>query len=130
MINQDVCHEQYMDFGEKILVYYCYFHIFIYCFHCRAAEGLLNRVKKLFQDPHNKTNELNLEVKDKLSHFQDKLEDILDMLREAQGKIKESNHLSAVNKYNMTALEVIVYINIGKQNVLINVLCRKKFISQ
>lgn len=71
----------------------------------KAAEGLLNRVKKLFQDPHNKTNELNLEVKDKLSHFQDKLEDILDMLREAQGKIKESNHLSAVNKHNMTALE-------------------------
>ncbi|XP_056422497.1 laminin subunit alpha-2 isoform X2 [Hyla sarda] len=71
----------------------------------KAAEGLLNRVKKLFLDPHNKTNDLNLEVKDKLSHFQDKLDDILDMLREAQGKIKESNNLSAINKHNMTSLE-------------------------
>ncbi|XP_069582155.1 laminin subunit alpha-2 isoform X2 [Ranitomeya imitator] len=71
----------------------------------RAAEGLLNRVKKLFQDPHNKTNDLNLEVKDKLSHFEDKLDDVLDMLREAREKIKESNQLSAINKHNMTALE-------------------------
>ncbi|KAM3931256.1 laminin subunit alpha-2 isoform 4-T4 [Leptodactylus fuscus] len=71
----------------------------------KAAEGLLNRVKKLFQDPHNKTNDLNLEVKDKLSHFQDKLDDVLDMLHEARGKIKESNQLSAINKHNLTALE-------------------------
>ncbi|XP_075719830.1 laminin subunit alpha-2 [Rhinoderma darwinii] len=71
----------------------------------KAAEGLLNRVKKLFQDPHNKTNDLNFEVKDKLSHFEDKLDDVLDMLREAQGKIIESNQLSAINKHNMTALE-------------------------
>ncbi|KAM4040964.1 laminin subunit alpha-2 isoform 3-T3 [Anomaloglossus baeobatrachus] len=71
----------------------------------KAAEGLLNRVKKLFQDPHNKTNDLNLEVKDKLSHFQDKLDDVLDMLREAREKIKEANKLSAINKHNMTALE-------------------------
>ncbi|XP_073431896.1 laminin subunit alpha-2 isoform X2 [Dendrobates tinctorius] len=71
----------------------------------KAAEGLLNRVKKLFQDPHNKTNDLNLEVKDKLSHFEDKLDDVLDMLREAREKIKESNQLSAINKHNMTALE-------------------------
>ncbi|XP_063773402.1 laminin subunit alpha-2 isoform X3 [Pseudophryne corroboree] len=71
----------------------------------KAAEGLLNRVKKLFQDPHNKNNDLNLEVKDKLSQFQDKLDDVLDMLREARAKIKESDHLSAVNQRNMTALE-------------------------
>ncbi|KAG8582668.1 hypothetical protein GDO81_008157 [Engystomops pustulosus] len=71
----------------------------------KAAEGLLNRVKKLFQDPHNKTNDLNLEVKDKLSQFQDKLEDVMNMLQEARGKIKESNRLSGINKHNMTALE-------------------------
>ncbi|XP_066461637.1 laminin subunit alpha-2 isoform X6 [Eleutherodactylus coqui] len=71
----------------------------------RAAEGLLNRLKKLFQDPHNKTNDLNLEVKGKLSNFQDKLDDVMDMLREARGKIKESNQISAINAHNMTALE-------------------------
>ncbi|XP_073532164.1 laminin subunit alpha-2 isoform X6 [Phyllobates terribilis] len=71
----------------------------------KAAEGLLNRVKKLFQDPHNKTTDLNLGVKDKLSHLEDKLDDVLDMLREAREKIKESNQLSAINKHNMTALE-------------------------
>ncbi|KAG9493525.1 hypothetical protein GDO78_001429, partial [Eleutherodactylus coqui] len=71
----------------------------------RAAEGLLNRLKKLFQDPHNKTNDLNLEAKGKLSNFQDKLDDVMDMLREARGKIKESNQISAINAHNMTALE-------------------------
>ncbi|XP_075059154.1 laminin subunit alpha-2 isoform X2 [Mixophyes fleayi] len=72
----------------------------------KAAEGLLNRVKKLFEDPHNKNNDLNLEAKDKLNQFEDKLDDVLDMLREARAKIKESDHLSAVNQRNMTALEV------------------------
>lgn len=42
-----------------------------------------------------------------LMQFQEKLDDVLDMLREARGKIKESDHLSAINQRNMTALEVL-----------------------
>ncbi|KAM9317105.1 laminin subunit alpha-2 [Gastrophryne carolinensis] len=71
----------------------------------KAAENLLNRVKKLFEDPHNKNNDLNQEVMINLTQFQDKLDDVSDMLREARGKIKESDHLSAINQRNMTALE-------------------------
>nr|DBA26649.1 TPA: hypothetical protein GDO54_010888 [Pyxicephalus adspersus] len=71
----------------------------------RAAEDLLNRVKKLFQDPYNKNNDLNEEAMNTLSQFQEKLDDVLDMLQEARGKIKESDHLSAINQRNLTTLE-------------------------
>ncbi|XP_073483348.1 laminin subunit alpha-2 isoform X3 [Aquarana catesbeiana] len=71
----------------------------------KASEGLLNRVKKLFQDPYNKNNELNEGAMNRLTQFQEKLDDVSDMLREARGKIKESDHLSAINQRNMTALE-------------------------
>ncbi|KAM4693155.1 laminin subunit alpha-2 isoform 1-T1 [Discoglossus pictus] len=71
----------------------------------KAAEALLNRVKKLFQEPHNKNKELNNDVKEKLGHFEDKLDDAWGLLREARSKIKESDYLSAVNKKNMTDLE-------------------------
>ncbi|KAM4771006.1 laminin subunit alpha-2 [Rhinophrynus dorsalis] len=70
-----------------------------------AAEALLNRVKKLFLEPHNKNKEVKNEVKDKLDQFQDKLDDAWDLLREARGKIKEADHLSAVNQQNMTDLK-------------------------
>lgn len=43
----------------------------------------------------------------RLTQFQEKLDDVSDMLREARGKIKESDHLSAINQRNMTALEVL-----------------------
>ncbi|XP_068087628.1 laminin subunit alpha-2 isoform X4 [Hyperolius riggenbachi] len=71
----------------------------------KAAQGLINRVKKLFQDPYDKNNDLNQETLTKLTQFQDKLDDVSDMLRGARSKIKESDHLSAINQRNMTALE-------------------------
>lgn len=42
-----------------------------------------------------------------LSKFQEKLDDVSDMLREARRKIKESDNLSGINQHNMTALEVL-----------------------
>ncbi|XP_053314949.1 laminin subunit alpha-2 isoform X2 [Spea bombifrons] len=70
-----------------------------------AATGLLNKVKKHFQDPSNKTKELSFDVRDKLGQFQDKLDDVWELLGEARRKIKEADHLSAVNQRNMTDLE-------------------------
>ncbi|XP_075453399.1 laminin subunit alpha-2 isoform X2 [Ascaphus truei] len=70
-----------------------------------AAEALLNRVKKLFEDPHNKNKELDEAMKDKLGQYEDKLDDAWDLLREARGKINVADHLSAINKNNMTDLE-------------------------
>ncbi|KAG8444246.1 hypothetical protein GDO86_009434 [Hymenochirus boettgeri] len=71
----------------------------------KASEALLNRVKKLFQEPHSKNQDLNKEVKDKLGGFEEKLDDAWDLLRDAREKIKEADHLSAVNQKNMTELE-------------------------
>ncbi|XP_018411793.1 PREDICTED: laminin subunit alpha-2 [Nanorana parkeri] len=71
----------------------------------KAAEDLFNKVKKLFKDPYNKNNDLNQEAMNTLTQFQEKLDDVSDLLREARGKIKESDSLSAINQRNMTALE-------------------------
>ncbi|OCT80167.1 hypothetical protein XELAEV_18026982mg [Xenopus laevis] len=71
----------------------------------KAAEALLNRVKKLFQEAYKKNEELNNEVKEKLGPFEEKLDDVWDLLREARGKIKAADDLSVVNQQNMTGLE-------------------------
>ncbi|XP_066555448.1 laminin subunit alpha-2 [Amia ocellicauda] len=70
-----------------------------------AADALLQKVKRLFGDPHQATEDLKLEVSKKLEDYKNKLDDAQDLLREAQRKIQETNALSAVNQRNMTALE-------------------------
>uniref|UniRef100_A0A8D0L6L7 Laminin subunit alpha-2 n=1 Tax=Sphenodon punctatus TaxID=8508 RepID=A0A8D0L6L7_SPHPU len=67
-----------------------------------AAEALLNRVKKLFGEPKEKTEELKNEVKDKLADYQHKVDDAWHLLREATSKIREADRLSAINQHNMT----------------------------
>ncbi|XP_069052056.1 laminin subunit alpha-2 isoform X1 [Lepisosteus oculatus] len=70
-----------------------------------AAHTLLQKVKRVFGDPHQATTDLKLEVTNKLTDYKNKLDDAQDLLREAQRKIRETNTLSAVNQRNMTALE-------------------------
>ncbi|XP_058880004.1 laminin subunit alpha-2 isoform X3 [Acipenser ruthenus] len=70
-----------------------------------AADALLTKVKKLFGDPHQATEDLKLEVTDKLADYKTKLDDAQALLEEAKGKIREADHLSADNQRNMTALE-------------------------
>uniref|UniRef100_A0A8C5PW47 Laminin subunit alpha 2 n=1 Tax=Leptobrachium leishanense TaxID=445787 RepID=A0A8C5PW47_9ANUR len=70
-----------------------------------AATSLLNKVKKHFEDPHDRNKELNSDVRQKLDEFQAKLDDARELLQDARGKIKEADHLSAVNQRNMTELE-------------------------
>ncbi|XP_072412134.1 laminin subunit alpha-2 isoform X3 [Chiloscyllium punctatum] len=71
-----------------------------------TARTLLERVKKLFDNPHKNTQGLKDEVKKKLADYKNKFDEAQELLKEAQEKIKETNHLSAVNQRNMTALEM------------------------
>uniref|UniRef100_A0A8B9ZNJ1 Laminin subunit alpha-2 n=1 Tax=Anas zonorhyncha TaxID=75864 RepID=A0A8B9ZNJ1_9AVES len=77
--------------------------VFIYC---RNAEDLLNKVKKSFGEPSEKNEDLKNEVRDKLANYHTKVDDARDLLREAMSKIREANHLSAINQKNMTMVEV------------------------
>ncbi|XP_053142140.1 laminin subunit alpha-2 isoform X3 [Hemicordylus capensis] len=70
-----------------------------------AAEDLLKRVNKLFGEPRKKTEELQNEVSGKLADYQYKVDDALDLLREATNKIREADRLSAINQRNMTAVD-------------------------
>ncbi|XP_042733401.1 laminin subunit alpha-2 isoform X5 [Lagopus leucura] len=71
----------------------------------KNAEDLLNKVKKLFGEPSEKNEDLKNEVRDKLTNYHTKVDDARDLLRDAMNKIREANHLSAVNKNNMTMVE-------------------------
>ncbi|XP_078068970.1 laminin subunit alpha-2 isoform X6 [Mustelus asterias] len=70
-----------------------------------AAGALLERVKKMFGDPHKTTRDLKDEIMNKLADYKDKFDEAQELLKEAQEKIKETNRLSAVNQKNMTAVE-------------------------
>ncbi|XP_030909969.2 laminin subunit alpha-2 [Melopsittacus undulatus] len=71
----------------------------------KNAEDLLDKVKSLFGEPSEKNNILKNEVRDKLASYHTKVDDAQDLLREARRKIWEADHLSAVNKKNMTVVE-------------------------
>uniref|UniRef100_A0A8B9U8F8 Laminin subunit alpha-2 n=1 Tax=Anas zonorhyncha TaxID=75864 RepID=A0A8B9U8F8_9AVES len=71
----------------------------------KNAEDLLNKVKKSFGEPSEKNEDLKNEVRDKLANYHTKVDDARDLLREAMSKIREANHLSAINQKNMTMVE-------------------------
>lgn len=73
---------------------------------CRAAEGLLKKVKKLFGESRGKNEEMEKGLQMILADYKDRVDDAWDLLREAMEKIREANRLSAANQKNMTALEV------------------------
>ncbi|XP_006926219.1 laminin subunit alpha-2 isoform X1 [Pteropus alecto] len=70
-----------------------------------AAESLLKKVNKLFGESREKTEEMEKDLREKLTDYENKLDDAWDLLREATYKIREANRLSTVNQKNMTALE-------------------------
>ncbi|NWS63132.1 LAMA2 protein, partial [Chunga burmeisteri] len=63
----------------------------------KNAEDLLDKVKKLFGEPSEKNEDLKNEVWEKLANYHAKVDDARDLLREATSKIREADHLSAVN---------------------------------
>lgn len=69
------------------------------------AEELYQRVKRLFGDPHQATEDLKAEIKEKLSDHEGKLQEAQDLLHSAQGKTREAGSVSEQNKANLTSLE-------------------------
>ncbi|XP_051880562.1 laminin subunit alpha-2 [Pristis pectinata] len=70
-----------------------------------AAIMLLEKVKKMFGDPHKTTQGLKDEVMNKIADYKDKFDEAQELLKEARVKIEETDRLSSVNQKNMTALE-------------------------
>ncbi|XP_056260712.1 laminin subunit alpha-2 isoform X4 [Seriola aureovittata] len=69
------------------------------------AEELYQKVKRLFGDPHQATEDLKAEIKGKLSDHEGKLREAEDLLRSAQGKTRQAGSLAEQNQANLTALE-------------------------
>ncbi|XP_030201370.1 laminin subunit alpha-2 isoform X3 [Gadus morhua] len=69
------------------------------------AEELYQKVKRLFGDPHQATEDLKAEVTGKLSDHGGKLEEAQELLDAAQSKSREAGALAAQNQANLTALE-------------------------
>ncbi|XP_030260302.1 laminin subunit alpha-2 isoform X4 [Sparus aurata] len=69
------------------------------------AEELYQKVKRLFGDPHQATEDLKAEIKEKLSDHEAKLQEAQDLLYSAQGKTRQAGSLAEQNKANLTALE-------------------------
>uniref|UniRef100_A0A6Q2XIM3 Basement membrane-specific heparan sulfate proteoglycan core protein n=1 Tax=Esox lucius TaxID=8010 RepID=A0A6Q2XIM3_ESOLU len=72
----------------------------------RLAEALYQKVKRIFGDPHQATEDLKAEVTEKMDDHRAKLDDAQALLKDAQGKIREAGVLSGQNQRNITALEV------------------------
>ncbi|XP_016060358.1 PREDICTED: laminin subunit alpha-2 [Miniopterus natalensis] len=70
-----------------------------------AAEGLLKKVRRVFGEPRGRNEGLENELRGKLTHHKDQLDDARGLLREAMNKVREANRLSSANQENMTALE-------------------------
>ncbi|XP_062292940.1 laminin subunit alpha-2 [Scomber scombrus] len=69
------------------------------------AEELYQKVKRMFGDPHQATEDLKAEIKGKLSDHEGKLQEAQDLLHTAQGKTRQAGSLSEQNQANLTALE-------------------------
>ncbi|XP_015224716.1 PREDICTED: laminin subunit alpha-2 isoform X7 [Cyprinodon variegatus] len=69
------------------------------------AEELYQKVKRLFGDPHQATEDLKAEIKEKLSDHERKLQEAQDLLHSAQGKTRQAGSLAESNKANLTLLQ-------------------------
>ncbi|XP_061563031.1 laminin subunit alpha-2 isoform X2 [Cololabis saira] len=69
------------------------------------AEELYQKVKRLFGDPHQATEDLKAEITEKLSDHEGKLQEAQDLLHSAQGKTRQAGSLTEQNRANLTALE-------------------------
>ncbi|XP_028252901.1 laminin subunit alpha-2 isoform X2 [Parambassis ranga] len=69
------------------------------------AEELYQKVKRMFGDPHQATEDLKAEIKEKLSDHEEKLQEAQDLLNTAQGKTRQAGSLAEQNQANLTALE-------------------------
>ncbi|CAJ1078287.1 laminin subunit alpha-2 isoform X2 [Xyrichtys novacula] len=88
----------------------------------KLAEELYQRVKRLFGDPHQATEDLKAEIKEKLSDHEGKLQEAQDLLNTAQGKTRQAGSLGEQNQANLTALErkraAVITVKQDAQDVL------------
>uniref|UniRef100_A0A8C1W8S5 Laminin subunit alpha 2 n=1 Tax=Cyprinus carpio TaxID=7962 RepID=A0A8C1W8S5_CYPCA len=70
------------------------------------TEALLARVKHLFGDPHQATEDLKKEVSDKMGDYRQKLDEAQDLLRDAHNKTKQAERLADNNQLNLDRLQV------------------------
>ncbi|TNN39892.1 Laminin subunit alpha-2 [Liparis tanakae] len=69
------------------------------------AEELYQKVKRLFGDPHQATEDLKAEITEKLSDHEGKLQAAQDLLHSARGETRQAGSLAEQNQANLTALE-------------------------
>nr|XP_004550571.2 laminin subunit alpha-2 isoform X4 [Maylandia zebra] len=69
------------------------------------AEELYQKVQRLFGKPHQATEDLKAEIKEKLSDHEEKLRDAHGLLIFAQGQTSLAGSLAYQNQANLTALE-------------------------
>ncbi|KAM8846710.1 LOW QUALITY PROTEIN: laminin subunit alpha-2 [Synchiropus picturatus] len=69
------------------------------------AEELHQKVKRMFGDPHQATEELKTEVKGKLSDHESKLQEAQELLYSAQGQSRLAGAMAHHNKANLTSLQ-------------------------
>uniref|UniRef100_A0A8C1CBX1 Laminin subunit alpha 2 n=1 Tax=Cyprinus carpio carpio TaxID=630221 RepID=A0A8C1CBX1_CYPCA len=72
-----------------------------------AAEALLARVKRLFGDPHQATEDLKKEVSDKMGDYRQKLDEAQDLLKDAHNKTKQAERLADNNQLNLDHLQFL-----------------------
>ncbi|KAM4529659.1 laminin subunit alpha-2 isoform 2-T2 [Fundulus diaphanus] len=69
------------------------------------AEQLYQKVKRMFGDPHQATEDLKAEIKEKLSDHEGKLQEAQALLHSARGKARQAGSLADQNKANLTLLQ-------------------------
>lgn len=67
------------------------------------------RVKRLFGDPHQATEDLKKEVSDKMGDYRQKLDEAQDLLKDAHNKTKQAERLADNNQLNLDHLQVHTY---------------------
>uniref|UniRef100_A0A3Q3D5A7 Basement membrane-specific heparan sulfate proteoglycan core protein n=1 Tax=Hippocampus comes TaxID=109280 RepID=A0A3Q3D5A7_HIPCM len=70
------------------------------------AEELFLKVKRMFGNPHQATEDLKAEIKDKLSDHEGKLQEAQELLHSAREKTRQAGLLAGQNQANLTFLEV------------------------
>ncbi|XP_063079841.1 laminin subunit alpha-2 [Engraulis encrasicolus] len=70
-----------------------------------AAEALFQKVKRLFGDPHQATEDLKEEVTGKMEEHYAKLNDTQELLKEAQANTKQAAATSDANQRKLDALQ-------------------------
>ncbi|XP_072533209.1 laminin subunit alpha-2 isoform X2 [Salminus brasiliensis] len=71
----------------------------------RAAEALFAKVKRLFGDPHQATQDLRDEVGGKLGDYRNKLDDAQELLSQAQNKNRQAETLTTNNQHGLDGLQ-------------------------